>query len=77
MKRRDKYAPGSLQAILVKREYGSLNDAKFWVRRHHYSPIKPVHITDRYYRFRLREPKSSYDYRMVDLAKKVRAVQII
>ncbi len=53
----------SIQAILFNKEYYTKLESKNWLLQHEYYPIKPVHITKNYYRYRLRQPdKEKYHY---------------
>ena len=54
-----------VQAVIFKREYYNPDSARRWLKRHHYEPIKRVHITANYLRYRIREPdEDKYEYRM-------------
>lgn len=46
----------SVQAILFDRNYYTLAQTKTFLKRHGLSPIKEVHKTDKYYRYRLTVP---------------------
>lgn len=45
-----------IQAILFSKKYYDKNYAKKWIKKHKIKPIK-IHETERYIRFRIREPK--------------------
>lgn len=44
----------AVQAILFNRlVYKNTKDCRAWLSKHGYSPLKKVHITDKYYRYRI------------------------
>lgn len=45
-----------IQAIIFDKTMYNQSDAKAFLRRNNFYPIKPVHITKNYLRYRLREP---------------------
>lgn len=51
-----------LQSILFDKHLFTLPDAHYWLYKHHIKPIKAVHITENYYRFRINKPVSRYRY---------------
>jgi len=52
------------QAIIFNKRHWRVNEAKNWIAAHGYHPIKPVHTTARFHRFRLAVPNSRrYHYR--------------
>lgn len=54
-----------LQAVLFDRFKWSTPDAKKWLKEHSFLPIKKVHITDKFKRFRIVEPDyKTYKYRI-------------
>ena len=44
----------TLQAIIISKEYYSLKSANDWIKLHNFKPIKKMHETINYYRFRLK-----------------------
>lgn len=46
-----------IQAILFDNKKWTTKKAKEWLRSHDYTPIKPVHITKNYLRYRLVDPQ--------------------
>ena len=48
-----------------------------WLKRHNYTPIKRVHVTKNYRRYRLIEPIEKYTSRTVHLGNEIMAIQII
>jgi hypothetical protein len=45
------------QAIILSKEFFTEMEAEKWIMFHRYHPIKPVHETKQYYRFRLENPR--------------------
>ncbi len=53
----------SIQAVLFDKNYWNTNDARAQLKASGHQPIKKVHITDKYYRYRLIEPNyNKYHY---------------
>ena len=53
----------NIQAVLFDKNYWNTNDARAQLKASGYQPIKKVHITDKYYRYRLIEPNyNKYHY---------------
>jgi hypothetical protein len=46
----------TIQSVLFDKTIWSLDDAKKWLRQHRIVPIKKVHSTKYFYRFRIKEP---------------------
>ena len=53
-----------LQAVLFSKDIYDTNRARRWLRRHKIDPIKRVHETTRFLRYRINEPDEKYDYRI-------------
>ena len=51
-----------IQAVLFDRNYWTITQSKKWLAVHHLHPIKPVHATKRFYRYRLHLPS---DFRIL------------
>lgn len=52
-----------IQAILFNRIFWTIKDAREYMNMYNIKPIKAVHITDNYYRYRLLEPNyDKYNY---------------
>ena len=65
----------TLQAIIISKEYYSLKSANDWIKLHNFKPIKKMHETINYYRFRLKPVnENKFDYRMKHLTTGVMAV---
>jgi len=45
-----------IQTIIFDRRFWLPSEAKKWIRQHNYHPIKPMHATNRFYRFRINNP---------------------
>lgn len=52
-----------IQAIIFDKNYWSLKQANSFIHLHDFKPIKKMHETKNYYRFRLEEPNKRYRYR--------------
>jgi len=48
----------NIQAILFDKNLWTAKNAYKWVKGHGYNPIKRVHITKNYYRYRITDPKT-------------------
>ena len=47
-----------IQAVLFNKKYWDIKNCKKWLETHNLSPIKKVHTTENYHRFRLAQPSS-------------------
>lgn len=56
-----------IQAILFDRNIWTLLSAESWLKKHELYPIKKVHITKNYYRYRMTEPKKNKKYTTVKI----------
>lgn len=45
-----------VQAILFDRNYWLPSEAEGWINLHNYRPIKAMHTSKNYYRFRIQNP---------------------
>ena len=53
----------NVQAVLFDKRYWTTNDARTYLKKSNKQPIKRVHTTDTYYRYRLIEPDyNNYHY---------------
>jgi len=57
----------AIQAIIFSRKFWNTELAEEWLKKHKYRPIKPVHITKNYYRYRLKDPKKLSGYRTKEI----------
>ena len=46
----------NIQAVLFDKNYWNTKDAREYLMMYDHHPIKKVHITDKYYRYRLLQP---------------------
>lgn len=52
--------PFKIQAVLFDKRYGwTAPDAKRWLKRNEYKPIKPVHKTTNFLRYRIHRPNAT------------------
>jgi len=64
-----------LQAILFKKSHYSKRSSANWLKYHGYKPIKKVHETVNYYRYRLTEPDEEiYNYRLIPINDGIKMV---
>jgi len=63
-----------IQAIIFNKLYFTKRQADHWLKRHDFERIKPLHETVHYYRARLKEPNTRYEYRIKSLTRGVKAV---
>ena len=52
-----------IQAILFDKHHWTFNKIAEFLVEHDFNPIKKMHITDNYYRIRLRKPNKTKKYR--------------
>lgn len=67
-----------IQSILFDKNKYDATKARKWLKRNKYKPIKRVHKTEKYLRYRIKQPNSKYQYRTISFGKDIKAViQII
>lgn len=54
---------GEIQAILFDSGVWTPSKARRWLAKHEYVPIKRVHKTENFLRYRLIAPRDNYTYR--------------
>lgn len=64
----------NIQAILFNKQFYTAETSRKWLNKHHFTPIKRVHITDEYLRYRLTEPSKLKRYRTINLGENVKAI---
>ena len=62
------------QSILFSKDLYDTKSARRWLMHHNLSPIKRVHETTHFLRYRIREPNERYDYRTKILTTGIKAV---
>ena len=62
------------QSINFSKQCYDTARARRWLSRHQYVPIKRVHETTRYLRYRIKEPDKRYEYRIKPFTNGVKAV---
>lgn len=63
-----------IQAVIFKKDFG-LTKARAWLSKNKLVPIKPVHITKNYYRFRIKAPNTTkYRYRTVSANNSIKLI---
>jgi hypothetical protein len=50
-------APLNIQAIIFQSDKHTTQDARKWLKKHDFTPIKRVHTTTNFHRYRIREPE--------------------
>jgi hypothetical protein len=63
-----------LQAILFKKTAFTSAECRQWLKDNNHTPIKRVHITKNYRRYRLKEPVIGKKYRIIKLEKNISGV---
>ena len=62
------------QSIIFSKDLYDTARARRWLKRHHYEPIKRVHETTRFLRYRIKEPDERYEYRIKQFTEGIKAV---
>ena len=63
------------QAIIFKKAHYSKRSSANWLKYHGFKPIKKVHETVNYYRYRLKEPDEEiYNYRLIPINDGIKMV---
>ena len=69
------YYMSGIQAIIFKKTHYTKRSSANWIKYHGYKPIKKVHETVNYYRYRLKEPNEElYEYRIVPFNSGIKLV---
>ena len=63
-----------IQSILFDINEWTASKAQRWLSTHNYYPIKKVHVTPHYLRYRLREPLTSDNYRWIEFGNNIYAI---
>lgn len=66
-----------IQALLFDKNKFTTSEAREWLKKHKHKPIKRVHITENYLRYRLRPPNKKYNYITQNFGKNIKAVMIV
>ncbi len=45
-----------IQSIIFDKHYWSISASKLWLQHHNFYPIKKVHMTKNFYRYRMMDP---------------------
>ena len=64
----------SIQAINFPKKKFTTEKARTWLKKNKHKPIKRVHETPNYYRYRLMNPKKFKSYRIKELSSGVKLV---
>lgn len=62
------------QAIIFDREKWTPAKAREWLESHNYKPIKRVHTTKTYYRYRISDPVKTTTYSTIPLKNGIKLV---
>ena len=63
------------QAIIFSKDLNDTASARRWLKLHHFTPIKRVHETARYLRYRIKEPDyDHYEYRTKQISNGIKIV---
>ena len=63
-----------IQSVIFDKDYWSPKTAAIWLLQHSLHPIKEMHETEYYYRFRIRMPKKSDRYITKDLGNGIKII---
>ena len=66
-----------IQSVLFDKGIYKPPEARQWLKRHNLKPIKRLHETEGYYRYRIAEPIRSQKYRIINLSDHIKAVVMI
>ena len=64
----------TIQSIIFDKNIWSLTRAKHYLLYHNLHPIKEMHETDHYYRFRLEQPRTHARYITKQIAKGLKII---
>jgi len=63
-----------IQAILFNINSWTSTTARNWLKKHGYNPIKRVHKTEQFLRYRLREPSTKVKYRVKEIGQGIKYI---
>jgi arsenate reductase-like glutaredoxin family protein len=63
-----------IQAILFNINSWDTKKAREWLKKHGYNPIKRVHKTQQFLRYRLIEPTSNVKYRVKEIGQGIKYI---
>ncbi len=63
-----------IQAILFNKFNYSADMARSWLNNHNYNPIKRVHVTHNYLRYRINEPEKYKSFRITKESDGIRFI---
>lgn len=58
-----------IQAIMFDNNKFDTKTAREWLKKHKYYPIKPVHVTKKFFRYRLKRPRQGAKYVNIEFGK--------
>ena len=64
----------TIQSILFKKKSWTPKKAEAWLKKHNYKPLKKVHKTENYLRYRISKPDKRCRYSTVKFNKSIQAV---
>ena len=65
---------GSIQAVLFKKVYYKPAEARRWLQGNRIQPIKPVHITENFLRYRISQPHYYRRLRTIPVTKTIQFI---
>lgn len=65
---------GGIQAILFDIKHFNTQQANNWLRRNNFKPIKRVHKTEQYLRYRIADPAGFKTFYTIDVTEGIRAI---
>ena len=63
-----------IQSVLFDKEAYKPYEARMWLKRHDLTPIKRLHETEGFYRYRITKPSRNLKYRVISLGEHIKAV---
>ena len=63
-----------IQSILFDKKYFNTDKARNWLKKNNFKPIKRVHITKNFLRYRILYPSKAYGFRIINFGKHIKAV---
>ena len=66
--------PSHIQSVIFKKSGWTTSSARQWLRRNQIHPIKHVHVTKNYYRYRTTEPEIYKRFTMLSVSPTIKFV---
>lgn len=64
----------NIQSVLFDKKYWSLPLARVWLYKHNLVPLKQAHITNKFIRYRIMDPKKFNRFRTIKIKNNIELI---